>query len=263
MQMSHDLEGKVALVTGAAGGIGSVTARLLAGAGAKLALVDRDEVQLRKLAKELVGAGAGEDQVHVRAADVTRSDDVRDAVSDAVSVLGGLDVVFNNAGIEGVVARIEDYDEATFDEVLRVNVTGVWLTMKFTIPALRDSGGGSIINTSSGLGLVGLPGLGAYVASKHAVLGLTRTAALELAGENVRVNAICPGPIGTRMMDSLEQLAGLEEPNAARELYESVVPMKRYGTPEEVAQLVYYLASDASSYVTGAAFPIDGGVTAA
>ena len=105
--------------------------------------------------------------------------------------------------------------------------------------------------------------MGAYAASKHAVLGLTRTAALELATENVRVNAICPGPIGTRMMDSIEELSGFDEPGAARELYESAVPMGRYGTPEEVAQLVCYLGSDASSFVTGAAFPIDGGVTAA
>ena len=171
--------------------------------------------------------------------------------------------MFNNAGIEGAIARIEDYDEETFERVLRVNVVGVWLTMKFAIPAVRESGGGSIINTASALGLVGIPGMGAYAASKHAVLGLTRTAALELATENVRVNAICPGPIGTRMMDSIEELSGFDEPGAARELYESAVPMGRYGTPEEVAQLVCYLGSDASSFVTGAAFPIDGGVTAA
>ena len=261
--MSRDLDGKVALVTGAAGGIGSTTARLLASAGAKLVLVDREEGQLGKLANELIAAGAGESDVHTRPADVTKSDEVSAAVSDAVSVFGGVHIVFNNAGIEGAVARIEDYDEDTFDQVLRVNVTGVWLTLKYTIPAVRDSGGGSIINTASALGLVGMPGLGAYVASKHAVVGLTRTAALELAGENVRVNAICPGPIDTRMMNSLEQLAGLDGPNAARDLYESVVPLGRYGTAEEVAQLVCYLASDASSYVTGAAFPIDGGATAA
>jgi len=260
--MSQDLAGKVALVTGAAGGIGSVTSRSLASAGAKLALVDRDASPLEELATELVANGTPEADVHVLVADVTRSDEIGNAVNDVMSTFGGLHVVFNNAGIEGAVDRLEDYDEETFDQVLNVNVKGVWLAMKFAIPALRDSGGGSIVNTASGLGLVGLPGLGAYVASKHAVVGLTRTAALELAGENVRVNAICPGPIGTRMMDSLEQLAGLDGPNAARELYESVVPMRRYGTPEEVAQLVCYLASDASSYVTGAAFPIDGGVTA-
>jgi len=260
--MSAGLDGKVALVTGAAGGIGSVTARALIDSGAKLALVDRDERQLEQLADELLAGGVSKTDIRIRIADVTSSDNIVAAVTDAVETFGGLDIVFNNAGIEGAVARLEDYDEETFERVLRVNVIGVWLTMKFAIPALRNSGGGSIINTSSGLGLVGLPGLGAYVASKHAVVGLTRTAALELAAENIRVNAICPGPIGTRMMDSIEDLSGFDEPGTARELYEASVPMGRYGTPEEVAQLVCFLGSEASSFITGTAFPIDGGVTA-
>ena len=260
--MSAGLDGKVALVTGAAGGIGSVTARALIDGGAKLALVDRDERQLEQLADELLAGGVSKTDIRIRTADVTSSDNIVAAVTDAVETFGGLDIVFNNAGIEGAVARLEDYDEETFERVLRVNVIGVWLTMKFAIPALRNSGGGSIINTSSGLGLVGIPGLGAYVASKHAVVGLTRTAALELAAENIRVNAICPGPIGTRMMDSIEDLSGFDEPGTARELYEASVPMGRYGTPEEVAQLVCFLGSEASSFITGTAFPIDGGVTA-
>ena len=260
--MSGVLEGKVALLTGAAGGIGSATALLMARSGAKLALVDRDSAPLEDLTGQLVAAGADDADILVRSADVTSADEVGVAVADTVSELGGLHVVFCNAGIEGDVSRIEDYEPATFERVLSVNVTGVWLTMRFAIPALRAAGGGSIINTASGLGLVGLAGLAAYVASKHAVLGLTRTAALELAEEDIRVNAVCPGPTRTRMMDSLEQLAEPTDPEGARRLYESGIPMKRYGTPEEVAEFVCFLASDASSFVTGAAFPIDGGVTA-
>jgi NAD(P)-dependent dehydrogenase (short-subunit alcohol dehydrogenase family) len=172
-------------------------------------------------------------------------------------------VVFNNAGIEGQVAPIVEADEAAFDAVMAVNVKGLWLNLKHALTAMAALGnGGSIVNTSSGLGTTGIPGLGAYVASKHAVIGLTRTAALETARDGIRVNAICPGPIETRMMRSLEEQGMPADPARAREVYADLVPLGRYGRPEEIAQLVVFLASERASFINGAALAIDGGSTA-
>jgi NAD(P)-dependent dehydrogenase (short-subunit alcohol dehydrogenase family) len=259
--MSHEngatMAGKVAIVTGAAGGIGSVTARVLAAAGARLVLVDSDEVALTKVASSIGGG------VRACPADVTDSAAVAAYVRVAVDEFGRLDVLFNNAGIEGEVATIAEADEATFDRVMAINVKGLWLNMKHAIRAMREAGnGGCIINNSSGLGHTGLPTLGAYVGSKHAVIGLTRTAALEVGPEGIRVNAICPGPVETRMMTSLEEQGIPDDPASARELYTRAVPLGRYGRPEEVAELVLFLASERSSFINGAALAIDGGSTA-
>ncbi|MEA2292152.1 MAG: hypothetical protein QOF17_1172 [Solirubrobacteraceae bacterium] len=256
---SYSLEGKVAIVTGAAGGIGAATAQALADDGARLLLVDRDEAALDAVTAGLP-AGA---QARARAADVTSAADVAAYVDEAVSAFGRLDVVFNNAGIEGQVAPIVEADEAAFDAVLAVNVKGLWLNLKHALTAMAALGnGGSIVNTSSGLGTTGIPGLGAYVASKHAVIGLTRTAALETARDGIRVNAICPGPIETRMMRSLEEQGMPADPARAREVYADLVPLGRYGRPEEIAQLVVFLASERASFINGAALAIDGGSTA-
>jgi NAD(P)-dependent dehydrogenase (short-subunit alcohol dehydrogenase family) len=256
------LEGKRAVITGAAGGIGSAAARAFVRGGASVALVDRDLAALEELRDELSEAGGS---VLGLAGDVADAADVERYMGEAVKALGGLDVLFNNAGIEGLVTGIQDYDDEVFERVMSVNVRGVWLNLKRAIKFMLDGDGGSIVNTSSGAGLRGLPFMSAYVASKHAVLGMTRSAAVELGGSGVRVNAICPGPVGTRMMGSLEEqraaLAGLsvEEAHAG---FEAPIPMGRYATPEEVAETVVFLASDASSYITGAAISIDGGRTA-
>jgi NAD(P)-dependent dehydrogenase (short-subunit alcohol dehydrogenase family) len=253
------LAGKVAIITGAAGGIGRATAHRFAAAGAQLALTAADEAALAALARELA------QEVLTVAADTSETDQVEAYVARVVSELGTPDVLFNNAAIEGQIAPTVGYDQATFERVLRVNVLGVWLNLARVAKAMLGRGeGGSIINAASAAGVRGLPFMSAYVASKHAVVGLTRTAAVELAASGIRVNAICPGPVDTRMMQSLERqhdTVGISPEDAHRALTANI-PIGRYGRPEEIAELVLFLASGASSFITGAALPIDGGRTA-
>ena len=253
------LVGRVALLTGAAGGIGQATAVRFAEEGAQLVLTDVAAAGLDEVAALAEKAGA---EVLTLTADVTRTVDWERIVTAARDRFGGLDILFNNAGIEGVVKPIEDYPEEMFDRVLAVNVRGVFLGMKHAVPALRARGGGVIINTSSVAGLVGNPLVCAYIASKHAVLGLTKSAGIGWGGEGIRVNAVCPSPIETRMMRSLE--AGFDPDDAGRvkSEMESLIPVGRYGTPEEVAALVAFLCSDEARFINGAIYTIDGGMTA-
>jgi NAD(P)-dependent dehydrogenase (short-subunit alcohol dehydrogenase family) len=256
--MSGRLDGKVVLVTGAAGGIGAATARVHAREGARLALVDLDEGRVRALADEI-----GDGTLAI-AADVADAAAVAAYVARVVDGLGALDALFNNAAVEGSVALIHEQDEEQVDRVLRINVKGVWLNLKAAAAVMIERGGGSIVNTSSGGGLRGLPHVAPYVASKHAVLGLTRTAAVDLAALGVRVNAICPGPVDTRMMASLEQQEAERGSSveAAHAAFVRNIPAGRFARPEEVAEVVAFLLSDASGYMTGTAIPIDGGRTA-
>jgi NAD(P)-dependent dehydrogenase (short-subunit alcohol dehydrogenase family) len=249
-------EGKVVLITGAAGGIGRAAAVRFAAEGARLGLVDlsRDGLRETQAAVEKAG-GVG----HAVEADVTRSADVARYAAAVAERWGGVDCFFNNAGILGDVRALVDYPEETFDRVLAVNVKGVWLGIKTVAPLLRARGGGVIVNTASIAGLRGSRNLVAYTASKHAVVGLTRTAALELAPAGVRVNAVCPSPIDTAMVQALERGASPANPAAFHERMAGTIPLRRYGQPEEVAALVAFLCSADAAYITGGIYPVDGG----
>lgn len=243
------LQGKVAIVTGAGSGIGKATAMLFASEGAEV--VCADIAGADKTAGEI---GASAIAVSV---DVSKAADIQAMVNAAKDRFGRLDVVFNNAGIEGEQAPTADCSEENFDRVIAVNLKGVFLGMKYAIPVMLETGGGAIINNASVAGLVGFPNIPAYGASKGGVVQLSKTAALEYATQGIRVNAICPGVIWTPMV---ERFTGSTE--EGRREFSMLEPVERMGKPEEVAAMVLFLASDESSFVTGAALPVDGGFVA-
>jgi 3alpha(or 20beta)-hydroxysteroid dehydrogenase len=249
-------EGKVVLITGAAGGIGRAAAVRFATEGARLGLVDRVREGLHETLAAVEKAGGGGLIVE---ADVTRSADVARYAAAVAERWGGVDCFFNNAGILGEVRALVDYPEEIFDRVLAVNVKGVWLGLKTVAPLLRARGGGVIVNTASIAGLRGSRNVVAYTASKHAVVGLTRTAALELAPDHIRVNAICPSPIDTAMVRALEEGARPGNRAAFHERLAGTIPLRRYGQPEEVAALVAFLCSADAGYPTGGIYTVDGG----
>lgn len=251
-----DFEGKVALVTGGAGGIGRAASVMFAKRGARVVVVDR-EAEAGEETAGLAGAAGGE-ALFVEA-DVTRSPDVQRYVQAALDAYGSIDCFFNNAGIEGKVALTGDYDEDVFDGVIAVNLKGVFLGLRHVIPAMLRQQGGAIVNTASTAGVAGSPGLAGYVASKHGVIGLTRTAASEYGRNGIRVNAVCPGPVETRMIDSLERQFSPGGSNSVRESYRTLIPIGRYATPEEAANLVLFLSSDLAGSISGAEYRIDGG----
>ncbi len=257
------LEGKVAVITGAAGGIGQAAARLFAEEGAKVALVDLDEAALQEVVRAI-----GEDRASYTVADVIQPDQSQAYVNAAVNRWGGIDVLLANAGIEGTLSAIPDYPIDVFDRVMAVNVRGVWLAIKYAVPAMRERGGGSIVITSSTAGISGTPEMSAYTTSKHAVIGMMRTAAMEGASLGIRVNTVNPAPTETRMMRSIEEMrvAGSDDStitvDTARESFAERIPLRRYGNPEEVARLMLFLASDDSSFCTGGVYMVDGGRSA-
>lgn len=251
------LDGRTAIITGAAGGIGAATAALFLAEGASVVLVDRDRDALEAASERFDRA-----KTTLVAADVSDSDATASYVRAAIEQFGRLDVVFANAGIEGAVAPIIEYPLEVFDRVLAVNVRGAFLAIRHAAPLLAKTGRGSIVVTSSIGGLIGSSGLSAYISSKHAVIGLVKTAAIELAKSGIRVNAINPGPIENRMMRSIEKQASPEHAEQVKQSFISQVPLGRYGQNEEIAQLALFLASDDASYCTGGVFVADGGFTA-
>ena len=251
-ELMIDLEGKIAVITGAGGDIGCTTAVTLAKQGASTVAVDIDENAVNETVKVVQDTGG---KAEFAIADVTRPEDVEAYVKKAVSTFGGIDLFFNNAGIEGEGGSIVETTVEDFDKVLAVNVKGMFLGLKYTLPRMNK--GGAVVNTASVAGLGGSPGMVAYVASKHAVIGITCTAALEAAAMGIRVNAVCPAPIKGRMMDSIEKNLDTSE-----DTFEQSIPMGRYGKVQEVANLVTMLLSDEASYLTGSFYTVDGGLTA-
>jgi NAD(P)-dependent dehydrogenase (short-subunit alcohol dehydrogenase family) len=257
------LEGKVAVITGAAGGIGQAAARLFAEEGAKVALVDLDQAALEEVVRSI-----GEGRASYTVADVTQPGPSQAYVNAAVNRWGGIDALLANAGIEGTLSTIPDYPIDVFDRVMAVNVRGVWLGIKYAVPAMRERGGGSIVITSSTAGIGGTPEMSAYTTSKHAVIGMMRTAAMEGASLGIRVNTVNPAPIETRMMRSIEEMrvAAFDDStitvDLAKESFAERIPLRRYGNPEEVARLMLFLASDDSSFCTGGVYMVDGGRSA-
>ncbi|AZL59535.1 SDR family oxidoreductase [Tabrizicola piscis] len=257
--MTLSMTGKTVLITGAAGALGLATAKLLASRGASIAALDKVGTDFG----ELQSVVADPKRLLELEADVTDEAAFAAAVQTTVTTFGTIDVFFNNAGIEGPVAPIPDFPTDGFRRVMEVNVTGIFLGLKLVIPVMAVAGHGSIINSSSVAGLTGSSGLCAYVASKHAVLGLTRAAAVEWGAKGIRVNCINPGPIESRMMASIEEGARPGEAATVHAGFAATIPMRRYGSPDEVAGLVAFLASDDAGYINGGAYTVDGGLTAA
>jgi len=262
--MSSDIQkqrvdGKVAIITGATGGIGEATAKLFLELGAKVMLVARSADKLAATKSRLEAHG----EVGGSLSDAADEAGMAAAVAATLDRFGGLDILIANAGTEGVCKPIEALSVEEFEDVMRTNVTGVWLAIKHCVAPLKARGGGSMVALSSIAGVIGFPAMAAYIASKHAVYGLVKTAALELGASNIRVNAVGPGPIDNRMIDSLQNQLAPDDPAALRSGIEATIAMRRYGTNEEVAQLLAFLASDASSYCSGSIYMIDGGYVAA
>jgi NAD(P)-dependent dehydrogenase (short-subunit alcohol dehydrogenase family) len=250
---------KVVVITGAANGIGRQTALAFAAAGANVLAIDRDAAGVEATAAAIRQQGG---VACFETADVTQGTDVQRYVEAALKAYGRIDCFFNNAGIICKVAPIASYEMAAFDEVMAVNVRGVFLGLRYVLPVMIAQGSGAVVNTASVAGLVGTPGMAPYVASKHAVIGLTKAAAGEVARNGVRVNAVCPGPIDTDMMHRIEAQVDPADPAAVGRRYQAGLPIGRYGTAEEVAGVVLFLCSDFASNVSGAQYVIDGGRTA-
>jgi len=250
------LDGKVAVITGGAGDIGRSAGALFAAEGADVLLVDLSEQALETAVAEI-----GSTRVSYCVADVTRPEDNDNVIAVAEERYGGVDAFLANAGVEGQVKPITEYDVDVFDKVLAVNVRGVWLGLKSTIPAMAKRGGGSIIITSSVAGVAGTPGVSAYVTSKHAVIGMMRTAALECASMHIRVNTVNPSPLEGRMMRSLEEGFAPGDGEVVHDRLKESIPLGRYGEPEDIARLMLFLASDDASFITGSIYMADGGST--
>ena len=247
------LSGKVAIVTGGSSGIGKATAIAFAREGAKVVVASRREKEGQETVKQVQSAGS---EGFFIKTDVSKETDVSAMVEKTIATYGHLDYAFNNAGIEQIPTPLVEQTEETFDQVMDINVKGVWLCMKHQIPQMLVSGGGAIVNMSSIAGIIGAPGLPIYVASKHAVLGLTKSVALEYAKEGIRINAVCPGMIETDLLDRV--FANQE----VKERLIAMHPIGRVGKPEEIAEAVVWLCSDKASFVTGQSLPLDGGYVA-
>ncbi|HOO68035.1 MAG TPA: SDR family NAD(P)-dependent oxidoreductase [Bacilli bacterium] len=250
---------KVVLITGAAGGIGRTVADLFVKDGSKVVLVDISKENLVAVAQQLQ---LDPEKALLVSADVSNEDSVKYYVDQAISKFGRIDVFINNAGVEGKVQKIVDTTKENLDFVLGVNIKGVYFGLKYVLKHMMENKSGSIVNTSSVAGLMGTEGLGPYTASKHAVIGITKTAAIESAPFGIRVNAVCPGPVNNRMMRSIEDGVMPGSGDTVKKGFESIIPMARYAENDEIANTIYFLASDKASYITGGIYRVDGGMGA-
>jgi len=246
------MDGKHCIITGGAGSVGLASAKALEEAGATLMLVDRDAAALEQSADSI-----GAKDTLVAVADISNSSEVKAFVKQAVDAWGKIDVVFANAGISGTNAAVTDFPEDIFDAVLDVNVRGTFLTLKHSIPYIRD--GGSIVVTSSIMGVRTRPGTVGYITSKHALIGMVRCVARELAGRNIRANIIAPGPLENEFQQTIEDRVSAAMGVNATEMLNNMIPLGRHGTAEEISRAVLFLASDQSSFTTGAVLMADGG----
>ena len=250
-------ENLVAAVTGGTGGIGRTIAQTLAAKGAAVAVAGRNEAE-GQVTVELIQAAGG--TARFTRVDVSQADQVTAWIQDTNATYGGLTWLVNNAGMNGRSARLEETAHAEFEQVIATNLLSTFYAAHAAIPLMRAAGGGSIVNVGSTASLQGYATLSAYTASKHGVLGLTKSIALENADVPIRCNCICPGPVDTPLMQSIEVLINPDDPTAARAMFEGTTAMKRYGSPQEIANLVAFLLDDAAGYITGTAISVDGGV---
>jgi NAD(P)-dependent dehydrogenase (short-subunit alcohol dehydrogenase family) len=251
------LQNKVAIITGGAGGMGAATAALFVQEGAKVLVVGRTEEKLRNTVKAI-----NHENVSYSVADVTQPEETQRYVREAVERYGGVDVLVSNAGVEGPLKHISEHTVEDFDAVMAINVRGVWLSVKYVFPEMQKRGGGSIVLVSSSLGIAGMSAHSAYVTSKHAVIGMARSLAHDGAPSRIRVNATCPGVVDNAMMDAVHRRVAPGAEEHFKSSFSARIPLKRYGTNEELARLNLFLASDESSYATGQVIAMDGGLTA-
>lgn len=256
--MPHKLKGQVAVITGGAGALGRAAAFLFLQEGAKVALVDYDEQSVSTYTEQLSIHG----EVIGLVADVTSEKDVSNYVAEVLLKWGKIDIFLNNAGILGKVASLVDQTVEDYEAIMDINVKGVFLGLKYVLPVMSEQQSGSIINTSSVSGLMGSSRNSLYSATKHAVVGLTKTAALEVSADSVRVNSIHPAPLDSDMMRKNEESINPADPSEVRSRISSRIPLGRYGTMDEVAKLILFLASDDSRFITGSQYRIDGGMGA-
>jgi NAD(P)-dependent dehydrogenase (short-subunit alcohol dehydrogenase family) len=246
----YDFENTVAVITGSGSGIGRATAKRFATEGATVVVADIDTEAGEETVRQIKD---DDGDAQFKRVDAGQSESIADLIDATVEQCGRLDYAVNNAAVGNTPAQLSEIDEAEWDRVLSINQTGVWAGMKHEIPAMSDSGGGAIVNVSSKAGVRGSPGRAPYAASKHGVVGLTRTAALETATDEIRVNAVCPTIVETAALESMSE--------AERESITDAVPMNRAASPEEVANAIVWLCSNEASFVTGQALPVDGGET--